>query len=185
MTLDPEYPLVASDSVRGLADVPMEAATAARFRMKDTAHHEIGGISLTFGGFAFRDKHGALLAVSAVQPLNVGCEVASRTLSIDSDGAQASAVTSQSKTVRKKHRIDFGPQEPMSESEAASIPGSRWDAVLAAHKHYARGARKVAWVMGYERLCGRMLSPSGGFAYALETTEGPEYMYMFFPLLSE
>ena len=71
----------------------------------------------------------------------------------------------------------------MSAREAAAIPASRWDAVLEAHHQRAQGARKLAWVMGFERLGGRMLSPGGGFAYELETAAGIEYC--FFPLLCE
>ena len=60
----------------------------------------------------------------------------------------------------------------------------RWDPIASYHRQHKAGARHIAWVMGYERLAGRMLSTSGGFAYELEAAGGGRE-YVFFPLLAE
>lgn len=166
--VDPECPLAFSDAVRARHDVPAQAATASRFRVSGTALKEVGGVSLTFGGFLYRDKRGVLVGVNALSPLRV----------------ERGVVESGAKSkFKERHLIDFGPHEEMTKLEAGEIPASRWDPILKAHRQHAAGARKVAWVMGFERLGGRLLSTGGGFAYAMETPNGLEYL--FFPLLCE
>ena len=166
--LDPECPLAMSDGQRDQANVPAAAATVARFRMLGTSHKELHGVSLTFGGFAYRDKHGALVGVNALHPLKIERGMVVGAGSIDA--------------WRKRHLIQFGPVEPLSAREAADIPESRWDAILSVHRQHQAGARRVAWVMAYERLQGRMVSTGGGFAYAMQAPQGATE-YLFFPLL--
>ena len=160
--LDPECPLALSDSQRDQANVPKEAATVARFRLLGTAHKEIAGVSLTFGGFAYRDKHGAIISVNVLTPLKIERGVATITGSDDTS----------TDAWRKRHMLQFGPVETLSEQEAADIPATRWDSILSVHRQYQAGARQVAWVMAYERLQGRMVSTGGGFAYAMQTSAG-------------
>ena len=161
VVLDPECPLNLSDCQRENANVPADVATSRRFRMKGTSHKEVGAVSLTFGGFAYHDKAGALVAVSALHPLRT-----------DAKGS------------KKQDLIAFGPKEALSEQEAAAIPKSRWDQMLSVHRQYEKGARRVAWVMAFERLAGRMVATGGGFAYELETPSAGRH-FVFFPLLSE
>ena len=90
----------------------------------------------------------------------------------------------RSRPRRQRQYLDFGPQQPLSAEEAAAIPASRWDAIRPDHKQHAAGGRKVAWLMAFEKLCGRMRSTGGGFVYKLEDAQG-EISHVFFPLLTE
>lgn len=182
LLLDPECPLAAlSDNQRTQAAVPADAATVARFRVVGSAHREVNGVSLTFGGFAYFDKQGGLLAVNALQPLKISRGVATP---VEGDRAAPGGAAAQAlDTWRHRRLIEFGPQEALSEAEATEIPISRWDAVLPAHRQYEAGARRVAWLMAYEKLRGRMIATGGGFVYELQAANGREYV--LFPMLAD
>ena len=83
-----------------------------------------------------------------------------------------------------RNEYDEEDEEELSAEEAAAIPASRWDAIRPDHKQHAAGGRKVAWLMAFEKLCGRMRSTGGGFVYKLEDAQG-EISHVFFPLLTE
>jgi hypothetical protein len=194
LILDPSSPLSMDDAMRTQARVPRRAATFARFRLERTQglqHRDVGGVSLTFGGFAYWDIGGELVGVNALRPLMVDRGIVSARRE-DSEqhagnntggGDKPPAMQRRESSWTVPHRLDFGPQEHLSSTEGGEIPPSRWDEVLSAHRQHAQGARRVAWVMAYERLGGRMLSTGGGFAYQLETARGREYV--FFPLLCD
>ena len=175
--LDPESPIALSDSSREQANVPEGATTVAHFRLANTTSAvQVGGVSLTYGGFAYWGIYHELVGVNALNPLRVERGVVSEKTA---DLGEAAA----SEERRLPHMIDFGPAEKLSEEEAVDLPASRWDDVSPAHHFYTLGARRVAWVMGYERLGHRMIATAGGFCWELTTGKGSDFI--FFPLLCE
>ena len=180
LVLDPECPLAAlSDNQRTQAAVPADAATVARFRVVGSAHRRSMGSRSPSEALPTLTTQGAFGSRALRRSRSL--EVSRRPSKAIGRRQAAPPPRRSTHGDRTAHRVwaAGGAQR----GEAAEIPISRWDAVLPAHRQYEAGARRVAWLMAYEKLRGRMIATGGGFVYELQAANGREYV--LFPMLAD